>query len=55
MLPHLRQFWKMFQTELANKEPYKASIGGMRLRLFELQKSDDKARKLRATEELQEG
>ena len=55
VLPHLRQFWETFRTELADEEPYKASIGGMRLRLAELQESDDEARKLRATEELQEG
>ena len=48
VLPHLRQFWETFQTELADKKPYKASIGGMRLRLAELQKSDEKARKIKA-------
>ena len=48
MLPHLRQFWETFRTELADEEPYKASIGGMRLRLAELQESDDKTRKIRA-------
>ena len=55
MLPQLRHFWDTFRTELANENPYTASIGGMRLRLAELQESDDEARKLRATEELQEG
>ena len=32
-LPQLRRFWSTFQTELANKQPYEASIGSMRLRL----------------------
>ena len=54
VLPQLRQFWETFQTELAAEEPYKASIGGMRLRLAELQESDAEAQKIRA-EELKEG
>ena len=54
VLPHLRQFWETFRTELADEEPYKASIGGMRLRLAELQESDAEAQKIRA-EELKEG
>ena len=44
----------MFRTELATEEPYKASIGRMRLRLAELQESDAKAQKIRA-EERKEG
>ena len=40
VLPQLRHFWDMLQTELADKEPYKASIGEVRLRLAKLQKSD---------------
>ena len=55
MLPQLRQFWDMFQTKLAVEHPYRASIGGMRLRLAELQESDEEARKIRATGELKEG
>ena len=47
VLPQLRQFWDTFQIELANENPYKASIGGMRLRLSELQESDEEARKIR--------
>ena len=43
----------MFQTELANKNSYKANINGMRLRLAELQELDNKAQKLKATEKLQ--
>ena len=48
MLPQLRHFWDTFQTELADENPYTASIGGMRLRLAELQESDEEARKIRA-------
>ena len=36
VLPQLRQFWDTFQAKLANENPYKASIGGMSLRLSEL-------------------
>lgn len=36
VLPQLRQFWDKFRTELADEGPYRASIGGMRLRLQEL-------------------
>ena len=36
VLPQLRQFWDTFQTELANEKSYKASIGGIRLRLSKL-------------------
>ena len=55
VLPQLCQFWEMFQTELANKEPYKASIGKMKLRLAEFQKSDKEAQRLRVTTELKKG
>ena len=47
VLPRLHQFWDTFRTELANKNPYKASIGGMRLRLLELQESDKESGKIR--------
>lgn len=43
----------MFQTELANKNSYMASIGSMRLRLSELYESDQMLQ-IRANE-LQEG
>ena len=43
MLPQLRYFWDTLQTELADKEPYKASIDGVRLRLAKLQESDAEA------------
>ena len=48
VLPQLRHFWDGLQRELASKSPYKASIGGMRLRLQELQSEDKQAWKLRA-------
>ena len=55
VLLQLCQFSTTFRTELANKEFYKASIGKMRLRLAKFQKSNKKARRLRATAELKEG
>ena len=47
-LTQLCQFWNMFRAKLVNKRPYKASIGSMRLKLEELQKTDPKAQKLRS-------
>lgn len=43
----------MFQAELGDKGPYKASINAMRLKLQELQEFNFKAQKIR-TVELQE-
>ena len=40
----------MFQTKLADKNSYKASISRMRLRLSKLQESDAEAQKVRAKE-----
>ena len=48
MLCYLCQFWETFWIELANKKPYKASIGGIRLKLAKLQKSDDETQKIKA-------
>ena len=48
VLPQLRQFWDNIRSELTNEGPYKVSIGGMRLRLAELQESDEEARRIRA-------
>ena len=48
VLPQLRQFWDTFRAELGAEGPYQVSIGSMRLRLSELQESDDEARKIRA-------
>ena len=47
-LPDLCQSWEAFHQELAAEGPYKASIGGMRLRLVELQAEDGQAQKIRA-------
>ena len=46
VLPQLRQFWQDLQKKLAQKEPY--IVGGMRLRLKELQAEDEQAWKTRA-------
>ena len=46
VLPQLRQFWQGLRKELAQEGPY--VVGGMRLRLHELQAEDKHARKLRA-------
>ena len=46
--PQLRQFWNTLRQELSAKGPYKASIGGMRLRLQELQEEDLQTRRIRA-------
>ncbi len=54
VLPQLCQFWDTIQSELADEGPYTASIGGMRMRLSELQDNDKEAMKLRS-EGLPEG
>ena len=46
--PALCQSWETLRQELAAEGPYKASIGGMRLRLVELQAEDNQAEKIRA-------
>ena len=48
VLPQLHQFLDMFRAKLGAEGPYQVSIGAMRLKLSELQESDDKARKIRA-------
>ena len=55
VLLQLCQFWNDLQTGLVEEVPYKASISGIRLRLAELQESNEEARKIRATKELQKG
>ena len=55
MLPQLRQFWDTFRAELVDEDLYKASIGGMRLRLSELQESDPEAQELKSKEQLPDG
>ena len=47
VLPQLCHFWDTFRVELAAEGPYKASIGGIRLRLQELQEEDAEAKKIR--------
>ena len=46
-LPKLCQSWETFRQELAAESPYQASIGGMRLRLVELQVENSQAQKIR--------
>ena len=48
VLSQLRQFWDTFQVKLDAKGLYQVSISAMRLRLSELQESNDKARKIKA-------
>ncbi len=54
VLPQLRQFWDTIRSELADEGPYTVSIGGMKMRLPELQDDDKEAKKLRS-EGLSEG
>ena len=54
ILPQLHQFWDTIQSKLANKSPYTASIGGIRIRLPELQ-DDDKEVKMLRSKRLPEG
>ena len=37
ILPQLCHFWDILQRELASKDPYKANIGGIRLRFLKMQ------------------
>ena len=55
VLPQLQQFWDNIRGELANEGPYKVNIGGMRLRLSELQESDPEAQELKSKEHLPDG
>ena len=41
VLPQLREFWNSFRSKLSSKGPYTVRIGGMRLRLHELQIKDE--------------
>ncbi len=54
VLPQLCQFWDTIWSERADKDPYTASIRGMRMRLPELQDDGKKAKKL-MSEGLPEG
>ena len=55
VLPQLRQFWDTFRVELIDKNLYKASIGGMRLKLSKLQESDPEAQEPKSKEYLLDG
>ena len=55
VLLQLRRFWDTFQSKLADKSPYTASIEGMRIRFLGLQDDDKKAKKLRSEQVLSEG
>ena len=46
VLPQLRQIWNNIQSKLNDKDLYKISISGMRIKLLELQKSDEKTPKI---------
>ena len=48
VLPQLHRFWDSLREEIARDSPYIANIGGMRLRLPELQDEDEEAKVLRA-------
>ena len=48
VLPQLHRFWDSLREEIARDSPYIANIGGMRLRLPELQDGDKEAKVLRA-------
>ena len=47
VFPQLNQFWDSLRSNIAHDGPY-ASIGGMNLRLLELQDNDEEAKTLRA-------
>ena len=48
VFPQLRQFWDTLRQDLTSEGPYKVSIGGMRLRLQELQEEETQAQMIRA-------
>ncbi len=54
VLSQLCQYWDTIQSELTNKRTYTASIGGMRMRLPELQNDDKEVIKFKS-EGLTEG
>ena len=55
VLPRLNQFWNSLRGEIALDSPYIANIGGMRLRLSELQENDEEAKLFRSSASLPEG
>ncbi len=50
----MRQFWDIFQKELAAVDPYTTSIEGIKIELLELRDDNKEAKKLRS-ERLLEG
>ena len=48
------QFWNEFQTKLVSEGPNKISIGGMSLRLTELQANNQQAKEIRAEVSIEE-
>ena len=55
VFPQLCQFWDSLQSNIARESPYIANIGGMRLRLSELQENDEEAKLFRGAAGLLEG
>ncbi len=54
VLPQLCQFWDTIRSELSDKGPYITSIGGIRMRLPELQDDEKEAMKLRSEKLLED-
>ncbi len=48
ILPQLHQFWDTIWGELADKDPFTASIGGMKMKLPKLQDDNKEAMRLRS-------
>ncbi len=55
VLPQLHQFWDTIQSKLADKSPYTASIGDMRMRLPKLQDDNKEIKNLRSEQVLLKG
>lgn len=55
ILLQVHQFWDSIRGELDNKSLYNISIGGIKMRLSELQDNDKETKKLRSAELLPEG
>ena len=53
-LLQLHHFWSTFRLESANKNPYQANIGSMRLRLQELQEIDSEVQELQSKKDYEE-
>ena len=55
VLPQLRQFWTNIRADIARDSPYIVNLGGMRLRLSELQENEEEVELLRTSASLPEG